>query len=297
MTSTSTAQSEGSAFWWRSPIWQIRRGIFIVGVFLACALPVTGRATPATEPAAECASGDEDFNGSRQPRHAVIVGPAASHIRLYRQDPRSCATADAVPGCEGKAYLIPGDEVVVGSGCGDFLHVRYVGKRTSTGWVDARAVRWTQAGESHSGPEAAQDFLSRIVGYYVSSGLCSETHNGQPAERCGEGWDTCMIIKRIDQSHAELHIESFQTNGHECGVSGVAQVADSQLTYVQGVEHDEDDGRGFTVRLEGDELKIRYIDDGQAHDTNAFCAINANLERVTFKQKDRQAIAGHTCGH
>ena len=69
-----------------------------------------------------------------------ILGPAGSHVHLYRRHPALCGSADAAT-CEVKAYLVPEDVVDVGTTCGDYVRVRYVGKtRLSIGWVEKKSI-------------------------------------------------------------------------------------------------------------------------------------------------------------
>ena len=63
-----------------------------------------------------------------------------SHVHLYRRHPSLCGLADAAS-CEGKAYLVPEDAIDVGTTCGDYVRVRYVGKtRLSIGWVEKKSI-------------------------------------------------------------------------------------------------------------------------------------------------------------
>jgi hypothetical protein len=172
-----------------------------------------------------CQSEDGEFTPNRNSAGGLILGPAGSRIRLYRQHPALCNSGD-VATCEGRAYLVPGDVVEAGTTCGDYVHVRYIGKNhISTGWIEKRSLGERQA------PAVSGDLLSTIEGYYTSRGPCWTRNADGSLESCdgGPDGDSCLLIKKIDATHAELRIESFQASGHECGVSGVAELSGGKL--------------------------------------------------------------------
>jgi hypothetical protein len=173
------------------------------------------------------------------------------------------------------------------------LRVRYVRKdHISTGWVEKKSLDERQA------PAVSGNFLSAIEGYYTSRGHCWTRNADGSVESCdgGPDGDSCLLIKRIDATHAELRIESFQANGHECGISGVAELNGGKLVYVQGHEGDDDDGRGLTIDAGASKLTIKYLKGEQVRLNNPFCAINANLESVEFDKSTQVPIAGKSCG-
>ncbi len=246
----------------------------------------------------QCAQEKVTFDGIQPLKYADITGEANAHIPLWHEHPALCASTDEAK-CKGKAYLVPGNTVAVANTCGDYAHVQYRGnKHVSVGWVPL-----TNIGELHSSnidnklaTTPGMDLLSSIEGYYESNKLCDIHMGSRAITPCGNNPDTCMTIKRIDKTHAELHIESFQSNGHECAVDGIAELQGDSLVYVQNNQHDGDDGRGFKINTKGETLSIKYIEDSASHTDNAFCAINASMERIVFRRASKQGLAGHHCG-
>jgi len=274
----------------------------LVGCMVVTDILAADAIVKAAMPVQACSTSDNEFSRAASAAKAfVIVGRAGDHVRLYRKHPGECAGND-LRACEGKAYLIPGDRVEAASTCGGYVHVRYVGQsRTSVGWVERTALREVGAVAAVPGrgddAHPSSDILADVEGYYTSTGHCwTYDGPGNSPLPCGSLPDTCMIIKRIDASHAALSIESVQGNGHDCGTSGVADLRGKELIYVQTNKHDADDGNGITIDLNGPELKLDYIRGALGRSEQPFCAINANLQGIAFKKSDREAIAGRTCG-
>src|ERR1700722_17463248 len=225
-----------------------------------------------------CEAESGEFVANRATAGGVIVGPAGKRIRLYRKHPALCPSGET-RACDGKSYLVPGDAVDIGTACGDFVRVRYAGKsRVSIGWIDKMSL----TARSSTGDPG--DFLSAIEGYYVSGGHCWARNANGSVEPCGNGpaGDSCLLIKKIDATHAEMQIESFQGNGHECGVSGIAEVSGGKLIYVQGHQGDQDDGRGLAVEAGPSKLTIQYLRDEKGGN-NPFCAVKSR--RRSFRQE------------
>jgi hypothetical protein len=71
---------------------------------------------------------------------AVITGMGGTHVHLFPAHPFICQDPHFAT-CQGKAYLLPGDEVRRGGSCEGWTLVEYRGKRnTTTGWVDASTL-------------------------------------------------------------------------------------------------------------------------------------------------------------
>lgn len=140
----------------------------------------------------------------------------------------------------------------------------------------------------------AGDELAQIEGYYPLGGTCFVRSKSGEQEPCGDpgAADSCLLIRRIDAHHAALNVESFQAEGRECGLSGIATLGSHELTYTQANDQTTDSGRKLVIRLEESNLRLHYPDEGDP----AFCAANASLEGLTFKRADRLPVASHTCG-
>lgn len=173
----------------------------------------------------------------------------------------------------------------------------WLGLRNQCNGVDCIARSYKSRLQELTNPTAKGDPLSELEGYYTSRGHCWAKNGDGSVERCDDGadGDSCLQIRRIDPTHAELSIESSQANGHECGVSGVAELRGDKLVYVQGHAGNDDDGRGLSVDTSGPELTIKYMDEQEQHFTSPFCAINASLELVAFDKKTRESADGKSC--
>lgn len=144
---------------------------------------------------------------------------------------------------------------------------------------------------------ASGDILDSLDGYYsTSSGRCSIRDADGTTTDCGDPLDSCLIIKRIDATHAELHVESTQQNGHECGLVGVAELKGKDLVYVQAKQHNEDDGRGIRIKTTGPQLTIENLPEERPQMTNPFCAINADLGGLAFTKTEKLPAGSGRCG-
>jgi hypothetical protein len=73
----------------------------------------------------------------RGTQKAFITGMGGTHVHLFPAHPFTCQDSHFAT-CQGKAYLLPGDEVRRGGSCEGWTLVEYRSKRnTTTGWVDA----------------------------------------------------------------------------------------------------------------------------------------------------------------
>lgn len=113
-----------------------------------------------------CAQENVDFYSNLPRMDADVTGQPNSHIPLLHQHPSQCASPDDQQ-CKGKAYLLPGDKVVVANICGDYTHIQYVGKsRTTSGWILNSEITNT-----HQEPIEGGDFpISKELVPFVEKG-------------------------------------------------------------------------------------------------------------------------------
>lgn len=148
---------------------------------LTPALLISNTMVKAADAVAACVTSSNDFDRPDALRKTSIVGPAGSRVPLYRKYPTECAGSD-IAACQGRAYLIPGDEVEVARTCGGYSRVTYTGKsRVSSGWVEERALKAETAADAK--PSSAE-FLSEIEGYYLAPGRLCSTSDGEKLEPC-----------------------------------------------------------------------------------------------------------------
>ena len=129
---------------------------------------------------------------------------------------------------------------------------------------------------------SGQSGVAKFAGYYTAPATyCSELE-GTALKPCDPPVDDWMQIKPIDDTHAQIDIYSLQTNGHECGVSGIAELKGDKLVYVEkDTTLPQYLGQGFTVALSGQILKIQYLAD-PGLGIPPFCGARARLDRLVF---------------
>ena len=94
-----------------------------------------GSARAAAEGTAECARQRPSFDGTRDLRYVQVGGEGRAYI--HPTQPSLCSSPD-VGSCEGKAYLLPHDTVAVGSVCGSYSFIQYIGEaRITYGWIES----------------------------------------------------------------------------------------------------------------------------------------------------------------
>jgi hypothetical protein len=71
---------------------------------------------------------------------------------------------------------------------------------------------------------ADQNLLTTMEGYYSVPGrYCSELQ-GTELRPCMPPSHDCLLVKELDMTSAGIEVSSTQTNGHQCSVSGRAQL-------------------------------------------------------------------------
>jgi hypothetical protein len=89
---------------------------------------------------------------------AEVVGQPGERLSLHPDYPPKCSGGSK--SCDGKAYLLAGDRIVIGARCGAWTDVQFNGLRsTSWGWVESARLKdlgpANQVSLSHSAPVAA----------------------------------------------------------------------------------------------------------------------------------------------
>lgn len=100
------------------------------------------------------------FDGDQPLQRAIVNGRGGDKVHLYAQYPGQC-TADSAGACQGKAYLVPGDSIVIGKTCGGWAFIQYTGsKHTSEGWIALSGIAQQSA---HSNPAVCDDLSNGRV--------------------------------------------------------------------------------------------------------------------------------------
>jgi hypothetical protein len=104
--------------------------------------------------------------------------------------------------------------------------------------------------------------------------------------------EDCLSIKKIDKDHAQISVYSVQTNGHNCGVSGIAERVGDKLVYTEQGELEH--GQQFAIILSGQTLTFKYLATPGTM-IPPFCGARASLERVEFSLNKKQPIGAKEC--
>jgi hypothetical protein len=116
---------------------RLRKWVIVLGV----AVSVFGYVTQAAEEDS-CESKQVRFDGVGSLHYAAIIGDPETHIHLYSQIPKGCASSDSGQACDAHGYLIPGNEVAVGNTCGAWANVQFIGERiVSYGWIPTHSLQ------------------------------------------------------------------------------------------------------------------------------------------------------------
>jgi hypothetical protein len=148
------------------------------------------------------------------------------------------------------------------------------------------------SGLSIGGPN--QESISQMEGYYIEPAKTCSVLQGRVLKPCNPPRSDCLLIKRIDDSHAWISFRSMQTNGHSCAVSGLANFRNGKFTYTERDSDSPDLGRGISIRRLGHLLKLSYlVRSGMS--LTAFCGMRASVENVEFQDEQKQPVGSHTC--
>ena len=142
--------------------------------------------------------------------------------------------------------------------------------------------------------DAADNPIKRMEGYYqIPAHSCFSLEGGEYVS-CEDRMTDCLSIKAIDGKTAQISVDSWQTNGHECGVSGVAKLQGNSLVYVGGDDDLDSKGKKFSIDLIDGKLKFRYLNPSNIEMRSPFCGFRASLELLEFDMKVRAPV-GPSC--
>lgn len=87
-----------------------------------------------------CITRKVSFDGIVRLSYATVKAPSGPRLYLHAQYPNECSSGKEAS-CRADVYLIPGNTVAIGKGCGHWDYVQYIGeRRISEGWVESRAL-------------------------------------------------------------------------------------------------------------------------------------------------------------
>jgi len=136
-------------------------------------------------------------------------------------------------------------------------------------------------------------FITSIEGHYVAPARNCTQPEGDEQVPCDPPMEDCMMIKRVDDSHAKLYVYSPQWNGSECGIDGVAELHGKVLRYTE-LGFDTSRGKKVDVKFEHGKITFEYVDPPDLAGA-PFCGEHAQLNWVEFDLKKKQPLNHATC--
>jgi hypothetical protein len=127
-----------------------------------------GSARAAAEGTAECVRQRPSFDGTRDLSYVQVGGEGRTYI--HPTHPLLCSSPD-VGSCKGKAYLLPHDTVAVGSVCGSYSFIQYIGEaRITYGWVESGRLTEERPSASPAPIDSAPDAPETHFRFKLSKG-------------------------------------------------------------------------------------------------------------------------------
>jgi hypothetical protein len=126
---------------------------------------------------------------------------------------------------------------------------------------------------------ADDDLLSRVEGTYEVPAQCTQMGLNGEQEPCGPQISDRLVIRRLSELSASFDLYSTQINGHQCAVSGIAQLDGDSLVYVDTANPDP--GQGIRIHLGPSEITFSYLKDVSSS-LRPYCGARAYLSRITF---------------
>jgi hypothetical protein len=88
-----------------------------------------------------CVDWKVTFDGITRLDYATVKASSGPRLYLHASYPERCASGSEAP-CPARAYLVPGNAVAIGKGCGKWAYVQYIGEKViSEGWVESDALQ------------------------------------------------------------------------------------------------------------------------------------------------------------
>jgi hypothetical protein len=126
----------------------------------------------------------------------------------------------------------------------------------------------------------SDDVLRRIEGRYEMPSECTTLNAKGEHEPCGSHVVDRLTIRRLSEKTAEFDLYSVQINGHQCEVSGVAELKGDSLTYRDPDSEKEDSGQGLRIQITSSALVLSYLKPVRM--SPPFCGTRAYVSRLRF---------------
>jgi hypothetical protein len=143
---------------------------------------------------------------------------------------------------------------------------------------------------------ADHDLLSAVQGYYSAPSACSERENDKLVP-CTPEIRNCLLIKRVDATHAKISMFRIENNEHSCAIDdAVAVLRGRQILYVDSNSRDINYGAGVSIAIGDKKLIIKPAGVEPSGLLQPYCGSGASLDGLSFDRSSKQPEAGNSCG-
>jgi hypothetical protein len=125
--------------------------------------------------------------------------------------------------------------------------------------------------------------LRQVSGRYEVQSKCS-TLGANGYEPCGPEVRDWLVLTWTSSTSASFDVYSVQVNGHQCSLSGEAELKGDSLVFVDPKAPTGD--QGITISLVGSTIKFAYLPSEPSHQFR-YCGSRATLNRVAFPLEGR----------
>ena len=120
-----------------------KRFVMTISAVLLLAVSLSTRVFAGVGNVLDCAGEKSQFDDPSVVTHEYVKGTRGNRLYLHPDHPALCRSPDE-GACKATSYIVSADAVAVGSNCGAWSYVQYLGRKGFTqGWVEARRLTET----------------------------------------------------------------------------------------------------------------------------------------------------------
>jgi len=121
--------------------------------------------------------------------------------------------------------------------------------------------------------------LKELGGRYEVQSQCT-TLGPNGYEPCGADTRDYFQLTWKSDRLASFEVYSVQTNGHQCAISGTAELQGDVLVYLD--KSSSDQGQGIKIRVTAGSITFSYLKSIPKHQRPPYCGTRAYLENIKF---------------
>jgi hypothetical protein len=140
---------------------------------------------------------------------------------------------------------------------------------------------------------ASATTLDDVQGYYAAPSASCSYFEGDKLIPCGSDMKDCLVIKKLNDTTAEIQVSSTQTNLHVCDVRGAATLQGNDLIFLDPKASD-DVGQGLRIEIQKQKLVLGYLKPIKMQPP--FCGMGAYLSRLEFKRRQKRPLGPECSG-